>query len=489
LWDSSTTSEVKLPPSRAYVAGAWVDAESGNRFEVNDPATGATLATLPSLGAGDAAQAISAASDAFPGWRRRTAAERANILRQWAASMLVAQDDLANLVTAESGKPRSEALGEVRYASDFLSWFAEEAQRTYGQVIPPHVADRRSFVLRRPIGVGAAITPWNFPLAMVTRKCGPALAVGCTVVLKPSELTPLSALALAALGEEAGLPPGAFNVLTSGAIDTSAVGETITSSPVVRALSFTGSTAVGKALLAACAPTVKRVTLELGGNAPFIVFDDADLQEAADGLIASKFRNSGQTCICANRVLVHRHVQSAFEEIVAEKVSALRVGTGFDPEADIGPLINAAAVEKVERHVHDAVERGARLVVGGARHPLGDSFYSPTLLSDVTRDALLTEEETFGPLCALIPFNDEQDAVELANATATGLAAYAYTRDTARIWRLADELETGVLGANTGAVSTAVAPLGGIKESGLGREGGSLGVDEWLEATYLALAL
>jgi succinate-semialdehyde dehydrogenase/glutarate-semialdehyde dehydrogenase len=478
-----------LAPKSAYVGGAWVDAADAARFDVSDPATGSPLASLPSLGRYDTDRAIAAAEEAFPEWRRSPAAERAAYLHAWAAAMLATEDLLADLVTAESGKPRTEAIGEVRYAADFLVWFAEEARRVYGQVIPPHVADRRSFALRRPIGVGAAITPWNFPLAMVTRKCGAALAVGCSIVLKPSELTPLSAVALAALAHDAGLPAGVLNVVTSGAERTADVGRALTESKTVRALSFTGSTAVGKSLLAACAPTVKRVSLELGGNAPFLIFADADLEQAVDGLISSKFRNSGQTCICANRVLVQREVLNDFEAHLAHEVASLRVGNGFDADTQVGPLIDAKAVTKVERHVGDALDRGARLLVGGGRHTLGGNYFEPTLLSDVAPDALLTREETFGPLCALIPFDNDEEAIEVAGATATGLAAYAYTRDASRVWRLAEELEVGVLGANTAAVSTAVAPLGGVKESGLGREGGSAGVEEWLETTYLALGL
>jgi succinate-semialdehyde dehydrogenase / glutarate-semialdehyde dehydrogenase len=473
----------------SLLTGAWIASGDGSSFPVHDPATGEEIARVPALGAAETEEAIDAADSALPTWRSTTAGERASVLRRWAALMLHHADELAEIVTRESGKPLTEARGEVRYAADFVEWFAEEARRTYGQIIPGFQDDRRLLVVRSPIGVGAAITPWNFPLAMVTRKCAPALAVGCTILLKPAEQTPLSALALGTLAERAGIPRGVLNVITADADGAPTVGAVLTGSSVVRALSFTGSTDVGKRLLASSAATVKRVSLELGGNAPFIVFADADLAAAVDGLMTSKFRNSGQTCVCANRVLVHEDVLSEFTSRMAAAVSALKVGPGLEAGSHVGPLIDESAVEKVARHVEDALAQGAALLAGGARHELGGTFFEPTLLAPVPPSALLASEETFGPVCGLMSFATEDEAVELANSTPYGLAGYVYTRDANRLWRLVDRLEVGVLGVNTGAVSTAVAPLGGVKESGLGREGGALGVEEWLETTYVCVAV
>jgi len=469
----------------AYVDGAWIEADDGGRFAVTDPASGAMLAELPDMGAAETRRAIHAANAAWPAWRARTAKERAAVLRRWYELQLEHQEDLAQLMTAEQGKPLAEARGEVLYAASFVEWFAEEAKRVYGDIIPAHANDRRLVVIKQPIGVVAAITPWNFPLAMITRKCAPALAAGCPVVVKPAALTPLSALALAALAEEAGIPPGIFNVVTSKR--ASEVGGELTANPTVRKLSFTGSTEVGKLLMAQCAGTVKKVALELGGNAPFIVFDDADLDAAVAGAMASKYRNAGQTCVCANRLLIQDGVYEAFAAKLAAAVAELKVGPGTEEGVTQGPLINAAAVTKIEEHIADAVGHGARVACGGQRHALGGTFFEPTILTDVTPAMKVAREETFGPVAPLFRFHDEAEAIGMANATEFGLAAYFYSRDIGRCWRVAEALEYGMVGVNEGIISTELAPFGGIKESGLGREGSKYGLDEFVEVKYLCM--
>lgn len=468
----------------AYLAGEWY-AGDGARFEVRDPADGEVIVELPDLGPEQVQRAIDAAAQAQRDWAARPAKERAAILRRWHDLMLTNQEDLARLMTAEQGKPLAESRGEVAYGASFIEWFAEEAKRAYGEIIPPPTADRRLLVLKQPVGVVAAITPWNFPIAMITRKAGPALAAGCAIVVKPAEETPLSALAIAELADRAGLPKGLLSILTT--TRAAEVGAALTASSQVRKLSFTGSTEVGKQLMRACADTVKKISLELGGNAPFIVFDDADLDAAVAGMMASKFRNSGQTCVCANRVLVQAGIHDAFVQRLQEAVSKLRVGRGSEEGVDQGPLINAAAVEKVERLVADAVQRGARVVSGGGR--LGDHgyFYQPTILADVRPDMACFSEEIFGPVAPVYRFEDEAEAVRLANDTPYGLAAYFYARDLGRIWRVAEALEYGMVGINEGIISTEVAPFGGVKESGIGREGSRHGLDEYLELKYLCL--
>lgn len=467
----------------SYIDGEWIDVPE--RIEVENPATGKVLGTVPNLGAKHASLAVDAARAALPGWKARTSKERGGFLLRWARLMHDNADHLARIMTAEQGKPLAEAKGEVTYAASFLEWFAEEGRRVRGDLISPHQADRRLLVMRQPVGVVAAITPWNFPLAMITRKAGPALAVGCTFVVKPSELTPFSALALAFLGEEAGIPKGVFNVLTG---DAGPIGEVLTTSPKVDKFTFTGSTEVGKMLAAKCAGTVKRVSLELGGNAPFIVFEDADLDAAVDGAVASKFRNAGQTCVCANRFLIQAGILDRFAAALSKRVSCFSIGNGLTAGTDQGPLINRSAVERVDRHVRNAVEAGAKLHVGGHRHDAGALFFAPTVLSDVMPDALLWQEETFGPVAGLTSFSDDAHALALANATRSGLAAYVYTQDAARQWRMLEQLEYGMVGVNTGLISTEVAPFGGIKESGLGREGSHLGVDDYLEVKLGCLA-
>lgn len=468
----------------AYLAGEWY-AGDGARFEVRDPADGEVIVELPDLGPEQVQRAIDAAAQAQRHWAARPAKERAAILRRWHDLMLTNQEDLARLMTAEQGKPLAESRGEVAYGASFIEWFAEEAKRAYGEIIPPPTADRRLLVLKQPVGVVAAITPWNFPIAMITRKAGPALAAGCAIVVKPAEETPLSALAIAELADRAGLPKGLLSILTT--TRAAEVGAALTASSQVRKLSFTGSTEVGKQLMRACADTVKKISLELGGNAPFIVFDDADLDAAVAGMMASKFRNSGQTCVCANRVLVQAGIHDAFVQRLQEAVSKLRVGRGSEEGVDQGPLINAAAVEKVERLVADAVQRGAQVVSGGGR--LGDHgyFYQPTILADVRPDMACFSEEIFGPVAPVYRFEDEAEAVRLANDTPYGLAAYFYARDLGRIWRVAEALEYGMVGINEGIISTEVAPFGGVKESGIGREGSRHGLDEYLELKYLCL--
>jgi succinate-semialdehyde dehydrogenase/glutarate-semialdehyde dehydrogenase len=472
----------------AYVDGEWVDADSGETFAVVDPATGEELARVPRMGVVETRRALEAAEAAYPGWRARTAADRARILRRWADLMNDNLDDLALLLTLEQGKPLAESRAEVVYAASFLEWFGEEGKRVYGDTIPQPLPDRRILVLKEPVGVGAGITPWNFPSAMPTRKGAPALAAGCTMVLKPAEQTPLSALAVAALAEEAGLPRGVFSVVTGAAEDAPVIGAELTSNPIVRKLGFTGSNEVGKLLMAQCAKGLKKITLELGGNAPFIVFDDADLDEAVAGTVLCKFRNSGQTCISANRILVQDEIYDTYLEQLVAAVTRLTVGVGTDPDVKIGPLIDTPTIDKVERHVHDAIESGAELHVGGSRHELGLTFFQPTVLTGVTAQMAMSCEETFGPVAGLHRFSTEEEAVRIANDTSYGLCAYFYSRDVGRVWRVSEGLEYGIVGVNTGFVSTEVAPFGGMKESGIGREGSKYGIDEWLELKYLALA-
>jgi succinate-semialdehyde dehydrogenase/glutarate-semialdehyde dehydrogenase len=474
-----------LRKTRAYVGGQWIEADSRATVAVRDPATGEEIARVPRLGAAETRRAIDAAQAAQPAWRARTAADRAAVLRRFAALCGEHADDLATLITSEEGKPLAEARGEVAYAASFIDWFAEEARRVYGETIPAHRADARVLVVREPIGVGAAITPWNFPAAMITRKIAPALAVGCAVVVKPAEATPLTALALAELGARAGLPAGVLSVVTGDRSDAAAIGGELTSNEAVRCVSFTGSTAVGKALMAQCATTVKRVCLELGGNAPFLVFDDADLDAAVEGAVLSKFRNAGQTCVCANRILVQDGIHDRFVAALGERVAAMKVGPGTEPGVAIGPLVDEKGFAKVERHVADARKRGAEVRIGGRPHALGRTFYEPTLLTGVTLDMAMANEETFGPVAGILRFRDEAEAIRTANATPFGLAAYFYARDAARIWRVAEGLETGMVGINTGLISTPEVPFGGVKQSGLGREGSHHGIEEWVEIKYL----
>ncbi|TVR95512.1 MAG: NAD-dependent succinate-semialdehyde dehydrogenase [Rhodospirillales bacterium] len=470
---------------QCFVDGAWIDADAGGRQEVTNPASDAVLGTVPAVNESETRRAIVAADVAGAGWRSLTAKERSAVLRRWFELIMTHQEDLARLMTAEQGKPLSEARAEVAYGAAFVEWFAEEAKRVYGDTIPQHQRDKRIVVIKQPVGVVAAITPWNFPIAMITRKCAPALAVGCTVVAKPASSTPFSALALAVLAERAGLPPGVFNVITGPA---AVVGGELATNPIVRKLTFTGSTEIGKVLMAQCAGTVKKLSLELGGNAPFIVFEDADLDAAVEGAIASKFRNSGQTCVCANRLLVQASVYEAFAERLAAAVARLKVADGLVEGAEQGPLIDMAAVEKVEAHIKDAVAKGARVLTGGNRHRLGGGFFTPTVLIDMTPDMLISREETFGPVAPLFRFDTDEEAMRLANATEFGLAAYFYGRDIGRIWRVAEALEYGIVGINTGLISTEVAPFGGMKESGIGREGSRYGIDEFLEIKYLCFA-
>ncbi len=494
---SNTTADpgatnVALPPlkdptlfrQQCFIDGAWADADSGRTIAVTNPANGLTLGSVPGMGTDETRRAIAAADAALPAWRARTAKDRATILRRWFELMLANQEDLAVLMTAEQGKPLAESRGEIAYAASFIEWFAEEGKRIYGDVIPSHAADKRIVVLKEPIGVCAAITPWNFPAAMITRKCGPALAAGCTMVVKPATATPYSALALAELAQRAGVPKGVFSVITGAA---SAVGGEMTSNPTVRKLTFTGSTEIGKVLMAQCAQSVKKTSMELGGNAPFIVFDDADLDAAAEGAIASKYRNAGQTCVCANRLLVQDSVYDAFAAKLAEKVAQLKVGNGLTPGVTIGPLIDTAAVAKVQEHIDDAIGHGARVVAGGRAHALGGLFFEPTILADVTTAMKVAREETFGPLAPLFRFKDEREAIALSNDTEFGLAAYFYGRDIGRIWRVAEALEYGIVGVNTGLISTEVAPFGGMKQSGIGREGSKYGIEDYLQVKYLCI--
>lgn len=475
--------DMALVRQQAYINGAWAGADDGVTHPVINPANGREIARVPDMGTDETSRAIAAAAEALPLWAARTAKDRGVILRRWFDLILVHQEDLAVLMTLEQGKPLIEARGEVIYGASFFEWFAEEGKRVYGEVIPSPSPDKRLVVIRQPVGVTAAITPWNFPLAMIARKVAPALAAGCTSVVKPAEATPLSALALAELGERAGVPKGVFNVVTTAR--PAVVGEELTRNPAVRKLSFTGSTPVGKRLMAQCAGTVKRISLELGGNAPFIVFDDADLGAAVRGAIASKYRNAGQTCVCANRFLVQDGIYDAFAGRLAEAVKAMQVGDGLVAGTQVGPLINQAALDKVETLVADALQKGARVVTGGQRHPLGGYFYTPTILADVTPDMNVARQEIFGPVAPLFRFGTDEEAVRLANDTPYGLAAYFYSRDVARVWRVAEQLEYGMVGINEGLISNEVAPFGGIKDSGVGREGSRHGIDEYLQMKYL----
>ena len=481
-----TLKDPSLLRQQCYVDGAWIDADAGGTKAVTNPATGGTLGTVPNLGVAETRRAIEAASKAFPAWAAKTAKERAAILRRWHDLMLANVDDLAVLMTAEQGKPLAESKAEIAYAASFIEWFAEEGKRVYGDVIPGHQPDKRIVVLRQPIGVVAAITPWNFPAAMITRKAGPALAAGCTFVCKPAMQTPYSALAMAELAARAGVPKGVFSVVTGPA---AVLGGEMTSNPIVRKLTFTGSTDIGKMLMQQCAGTLKKVSLELGGNAPFIVFDDADLDAAVQGAIASKYRNTGQTCVCANRLLVQEGVYDAFVAKLVDAVRKLRVGDGLQGATEQGPLIDEKAVAKVEEHVADAVAKGGKVALGGKRHALGGTFFEPTIVTHVTPDMLVAREETFGPVAPIFSFKDEQQAIRMANDTEFGLASYFFTRDLGRTWRVAEGLEYGIVGVNTGLISTEVAPFGGVKESGTGREGSKYGILDYTELKYLCIGI
>jgi len=469
---------------QAYINGQWIDAEEKRTIEITNPVDGAVIGTVPNMGKNETRKAIEAAESAWAAWRSKTGKERAAILRRWFNLLLENQEDLAILMTTEQGKPLTESRGEVLYGASFIEWFAEEAKRVYGDVIPEPLPNRRIVVIKQPIGVVAAITPWNFPIAMITRKCAPALAVGCPVVVKPAKSTPFCALALAELAEQAGIPKGVFNVVTGSALE---IGNELTANPIVRKLSFTGSTSIGKLLMAQCAKTVKKVSLELGGNAPFIVFDDADIDKAVQGALASKYRNMGQTCVCTNRLIVQDSVYEAFSEKLAQAVSQLKVGDGLESETQQGPLIDQAAVEKVEEHIEDAISQGAKILCGGKRHALGGTFFEPTVLIHVLPSMKVAREETFGPVAPIFRFKTEEEAIEMANDTEFGLAAYFYSRDIGRVWRVAEALEYGIVGINEGIISNEVAPFGGVKESGIGREGSKYGIDDYLEIKYLCM--
>jgi succinate-semialdehyde dehydrogenase/glutarate-semialdehyde dehydrogenase len=474
--------DMSLFREQAFVGGRWESAGDGEVKQVFNPATGQLIGTVPNLGAAETRRALEAADKALPDWRSRTAKERAQILRKWFDLMMANQEDLAVLMTVEQGKPLFESRGEIAYAAAFLEWFGEEGKRAYGDVIPGHGRDKRIVVLKQPIGVTAAITPWNFPAAMIARKVAPALAAGCTMVIKPSELTPYSAFAMCVLAERAGVPPGVVSVITG---NSRPIGAELTSNPIVRKLSFTGSTEVGKLLMAQCATTIKKTSMELGGNAPFIVFDDADLEAAVAGAVASKYRNAGQTCVCANRLLVQAGIYERFAQRLAAVASGMKVGNGLDQDTKIGPLIEEKAVAKVEEHVRDALDKGAKLITGGKRGAGAGHFYSPTVLTGIRSDMLAMREETFGPVAPLMKFETEEEAIRLANATEFGLASYFYSRDVSRVWRVAEALESGIVGINEGIISTEVAPFGGVKESGIGREGSKYGLEEYLEIKYL----
>ena len=473
----------------SFINGSWVQAQSKERFSVTNPANGDVIAEVVNLGTTEAELAIAAAEAAFNGWKSKTGKERAVLMRKWFDLIIQNTQDLAVLMTLEQGKPLAESTGEVAYGASFIEWFAEEAKRVAGAIPSTTWADKRLVVMKQPIGVCVAITPWNFPNAMITRKIAPAMAAGCTIVIKPAELTPLSALALAELAQRAGIPPGVINILTADSEQSIAIGKTLCASPTVRHLSFTGSTEVGRILMAQCAPTVKKLALELGGHAPFIVFEDADIDAAVVGAVASKYRNSGQTCVCANRFYVHKKVQAEFVDKFAKAIANIKVGNGMEPGITQGPLIEAAALEKVEKHVADALSKGATLVSGGKSSALGGTFYEPTILSNVTSDMLITYEETFGPVAPIIGFENDEEAIRLANNSQFGLASYFYSRDIGRIWKAAEALEYGIVGVNSGIISNEVAPFGGVKQSGLGREGSIYGMDEYLELKYVCLGL
>jgi succinate-semialdehyde dehydrogenase/glutarate-semialdehyde dehydrogenase len=482
-----TTIQLKDPSllqTKCYVAGEWQDADTNATFNVTDPATGTVICAVPKMGEAETRRAIDAANRAWPAWRKKTAKERAAILRKWYELMIANVDDLALILTTEQGKPLAEAKGEIQYAASFIEWFAEEAKRTYGDVIPTVAGDRRIVVTKEPIGVCAAITPWNFPAAMITRKVGPALAAGCPMIVRPADATPLSALALAVLAERAGVPKGVLSVVTGS---SRVIGGELTRNPIVRKLSFTGSTPVGSDLMAQCAPTIKKLSLELGGNAPFIVFDDADIDEAVVGAMASKYRNSGQTCVCANRFYVHDRVYDEFVSKLTTAVGQLKVGVGTADGVTQGPLINEAAVLKVEEHIQDALGKGGRLLIGGKRHALGHGFFEPTVVADAKPSMLLAREETFGPLAPIFRFQTDEEVVALANDTEFGLASYFYSRDIGRVWRVAEALEYGMVGINTGLISNEVAPFGGVKQSGVGREGSHYGIDEYMVVKYMCV--
>ena len=483
----ATMKDPSLLATRAYVAGAWIGADDGSTFEVTNPARGDVICTVPNLGPAETARAIAAAVAAMKPWAARTGKDRAAVLRRWFDLMMANQDDLGRILTAEMGKPLAEAKGEIAYGAAFIEWFAEEAKRIYGETIPGHLPDKRITVLRQPIGVVASITPWNFPNAMITRKCGPALAAGCGFVGRPAAETPLSALAIAVLAERAGLPPGLFSVITSRR--SAEIGRAFCENPAIRKLTFTGSTEVGRILLRQAADQVLKCSMELGGNAPFIVFDDADLDAAVQGAILSKYRNNGQTCVCANRIYVQAGVYDAFAAKLSAAVAKLRVGDGLAQEVDLGPLVNMAAVEKVEEHIADAVAKGGQVIMGGKRHGNGGTYFEPTIITGVTQEMAVATEETFGPVAPLFRFETEAEVIEHANATIFGLAAYFYARDIGRITRVQEALEYGIVGVNTGIISTEVAPFGGVKQSGLGREGSRHGIEDYLEMKYICLSV
>jgi len=482
--DMLTLKDPAMLKQQCYIDGNWLDADQRGIINVTNPATGELLGTIPKMGGEETRRAIEAANAALPAWRAKTAKERSVILRRWFELMMANQEDLAVIMTAEQGKPLAESKGEIAYAAAFIEWFAEEAKRIYGDTIPGHSADKRIIVIKEPIGVCAAITPWNFPAAMITRKAGPALAAGCTMVVKPASATPFSALALAELGERAGIPAGVFSVVTGSA---SAIGGEMTANPIVRKLTFTGSTEIGKQLMAQCAATVKKVSLELGGNAPFIVFDDADLDAAVEGAVASKYRNTGQTCVCTNRLLVQEGVYDDFVQKLSAAVAKMKIGNGLTGEVQQGPLIDMAAVLKMEEHIADAVGKGAKIALGGKRHALGGTFFEPTIITDVTPQMLVAKEETFGPLAPIFKFSNDAEAIKMANDTEFGLASYFYSRDVRRVWKVSEALEYGMVGVNTGLVSTEVAPFGGMKESGIGREGSKYGIEEFIEVKYICM--
>ena len=488
-------NDLKFPPltdpslfrNQSYVNGEWIDADSGTRFDVDNPADGSIIASVPNCGGAETRRAINAANAALPAWRAMTAKQRGALLRRWFDLMLLNADDLALILTTEQGKPLAEAKGEIMYGASFIEWFAEEGKRIYGDVIPPHMADKRLIVIKQPIGVTGAITPWNFPNAMIARKVAPALAAGCTMVIKPAEQTPLSALAMAELAHRAGIPRGVLNIVTGDASSSVEIGKELCANPIVRKLTFTGSTEVGRILMRQCADTIKKLSLELGGNAPFIVFDDADLDAAAEGLMQSKYRNAGQTCVSANRIYVQASVYDAFAEKVKTRMASLKVGRGTEAGVNIGPLIDEQGLAKVEAHLADAVAKGATVMSGGKRHALGGLFYEPTLLTNVPMSAKVSKEETFGPVAPLIKFDTEAEAVALANDSEFGLASYFYSRDVGRVFRVGEALESGMVGIYTGMFSNEVAPFGGVKQSGLGREGSKYGIEDYLEIKYLCL--